>query len=82
MLRLGSNEGYADFRSGNKGNLLSVDLGMKEWDEHKPKEIVRKHREFVYETGAVDASPVKCSEAALSQTGSGQAKGLLSTRRS
>jgi hypothetical protein len=56
-------------QTGNKGDLLSVDFGMKEWNEHKPKEIVRKYREFVYETGAVDAGPVKCSEAALSQTG-------------
>jgi REP element-mobilizing transposase RayT len=39
----------------NKGDLLSVDFGMKEWNEHSPKEIVRKYREFVYETGAVDA---------------------------
>jgi hypothetical protein len=38
----------------NKGDLLSVDFGMKEWNEHSPKEIVRKYREFVYETGAVD----------------------------
>ncbi len=42
-------------QTGNKGDLLSVDFGMKEWNEHKPKEIVRKYREFVYETGAVDA---------------------------
>jgi|SRR6056297_2604539 len=28
---------------------------MKEWNEHEPVEIVRKYREFVYETGAVDA---------------------------
>jgi hypothetical protein len=28
---------------------------MKEWSEFKPGEIVRKYREFVYETGAVDA---------------------------
>jgi hypothetical protein len=35
-------------------DLLSVDFGMKEWNEHKPKEIVRKYREFVYETGAAD----------------------------
>ena len=26
-----------------------------EWNEFKPGEIVRKYREFVYETGAVDA---------------------------
>jgi hypothetical protein len=42
-------------QSRNKGELLSVDFGMKEWQEFKSKEIVRKYREFVYETGAVDA---------------------------
>ena len=41
-------------QTGNKGDLLSVDFGMKEWNEHKPKEIVCKYREFVYETGAAD----------------------------
>ena len=41
-------------QTGNKGDLLSVDFGMKEWNEHKPKEIVLKYREFVYETGAAD----------------------------
>ena len=49
-----SSLGY-HIQTGNKGDLLSVDFGMKEWNEHKPKEIVRKYREFVYETGAVDA---------------------------
>ena len=44
-------------------------VGLKEWNEFKPSEIIRKYRQFVYETGAVDAGPVKCSEAALSQTG-------------
>ena len=42
-------------QTGNQGDLLSVDFGMPEWDEHKPQEIVRKYREFVYEAGAVDA---------------------------
>jgi predicted AlkP superfamily phosphohydrolase/phosphomutase len=28
---------------------------MKEWNEFDAQEIVRKYREFVYETGAVDA---------------------------
>ena len=39
------------FQTGNKGDLLSVDFGMKEWNEHSPTEIVLKYREFVYETG-------------------------------
>ena len=42
------------FQTVNKDNLLSVDFGMKEWDEFDLQEIVRKYREFVYETGAVD----------------------------
>ena len=32
---------------------------MKEWNEFDPKEIVRKYRQFVYETGAVDAGKGK-----------------------
>jgi REP element-mobilizing transposase RayT len=42
-------------QTGNKGELLSVDFGLKEWGELNSREIVRKYREFVYETGAVDA---------------------------
>jgi REP element-mobilizing transposase RayT len=42
-------------QTGNKGDLLSVDFGLKEWNELDSREIVRKYREFVYETGAVDA---------------------------
>ena len=40
---------------GNKGELLSVDFGLRDWNALDPGEIVRKYREFVYETGAVDA---------------------------
>ena len=39
---------------GNKDKLLSVDFGMKEWNEYDEKEIVRKYMDFVYETGAID----------------------------
>jgi len=42
-------------QTGNKDDLLCVDYGMQEWNEFEPREIVRKYREFVYETGAVDA---------------------------
>ncbi|KXB09284.1 hypothetical protein AKJ60_00510 [candidate division MSBL1 archaeon SCGC-AAA385M11] len=49
-----SSLGY-HIQAGNKGSLLNVDFGMKEWNEFKPGEIVRKYRAFVYETGAVDA---------------------------
>ncbi|MFO7816241.1 MAG: hypothetical protein R6V39_00955, partial [Desulfovibrionales bacterium] len=41
-------------QTGNKNDLLSVDFGMREWNEFDPAEIVRKYRRFVYETGAVD----------------------------
>jgi REP element-mobilizing transposase RayT len=42
-------------QTGNKDDLLCVDFGMQEWNEFESGEIVRKYREFVYETGAVDA---------------------------
>ncbi len=42
-------------QTGNKDGLLCIDFGMKEWNEFNPSEIVRKYRQFVYETGAVDA---------------------------
>ncbi len=35
---------------------------MKEWNEFNPGEIVRKYRQFVYETGAVDAGKGKVME--------------------
>ena len=35
---------------------------MKEWNEHSPTEIVLKYREFVYETGGVDAGKGAVSE--------------------
>jgi REP element-mobilizing transposase RayT len=40
---------------GNREDLLSVDFGLRDWEEHDSREIVRKYREFVYEKGAVDA---------------------------
>ena len=46
-------------QTGNRDGLLSIDFGLKEWNEFNPKEIVRKYRQFVYETGAVDAGKGK-----------------------
>ncbi len=46
-------------QTGNKDGLLSIDFGMKEWNEFNPGEIVRKYRQFIYETGAVDAGKGK-----------------------
>jgi REP element-mobilizing transposase RayT len=42
-------------QTGNKEDLLSVDFGLRDWEEHDSREVVRKYREFVYEKGAVDA---------------------------
>jgi hypothetical protein len=41
-------------QSGNRDDLLSVDFGMKEWNEFDEQEIIRKYREYVYEVGAID----------------------------
>jgi hypothetical protein len=48
-----SSLGY-HLQTSNRDDLLCVDFGMKEWNEHDPVEIVLKYREFVYETGAAD----------------------------
>nr|WP_157493176.1 hypothetical protein [Desulfonatronovibrio magnus] len=42
--------------------MLSIDFGMKEWNEFDPKEIVRKYRQFVYETGAAESQESGDSE--------------------
>ncbi|WP_462325829.1 transposase [Desulfoplanes sp.] len=46
-------------QTGNRDGLLCVDFGMKEWGEREPSEIIRKYRQFVYETGAVDTGKGK-----------------------
>ena len=38
------------------GGLIDLNLGMHEWNEFNPTEIIRKYREFVYETGAAARS--------------------------
>ena len=42
-------------QSGNAGELLSLEFGLADWDELDPREVVRKYREFIYETGAADS---------------------------
>jgi putative transposase len=44
---------------GNNDGLIDLNLGMHEWNEFNPSEIIRKYREFVYETGAMDAGKGK-----------------------
>ncbi|SDB01707.1 REP element-mobilizing transposase RayT [Desulfonatronum thiosulfatophilum] len=46
-------------QTGNRAGLLDLDLGLKEWNEFDPKEIIRKYRRFVYETGAMDTGKGK-----------------------
>jgi REP element-mobilizing transposase RayT len=46
-------------QTGNRDGLLCVDFGMKEWGEKDPEQIIRKYRQFVYETGAVDTGKGK-----------------------
>ena len=41
-------------QSGNRDDLLSVDFGMKGWNEFDERRIIRKYREYVYEVGAID----------------------------
>jgi REP element-mobilizing transposase RayT len=41
-------------QSGNKGKLLSLDFGLKEFGRMSGKERFRRYREFVYEVGALD----------------------------
>lgn len=59
-----STMGYL-MQTGNRDGLLSLGLGMHEWNEFDPREIIRKYRQFVYETGAVDAGKGKTLDAAL-----------------
>ena len=42
-------------QTNNRDELLCTDFGLQEWNEYAPGEILRKYREFVYESGAVDA---------------------------
>jgi hypothetical protein len=42
-------------QSANAGDLLSLEFGLADWNELDQQEAVRKYREFIYETGAVDA---------------------------
>ena len=49
-----SSLGY-HIQTGNKDDLLSPDFGLRDWEADDAQEIVHKYREFVYETGAVDA---------------------------
>ncbi len=41
-------------QTGNKGRFLSLDFGLKEYGKMSKKERLRRYREFVYESGALD----------------------------
>jgi len=50
-----SSLGY-HIQTNNKGNFLSTDFGLKEFNVKDEKERVRLYREYVYETGAIQVS--------------------------
>jgi len=52
-------------QSGNRDGLVNLDLGMHEWNEVDSTEIIRKYREFIYATGAVDAGEDKTQDAEM-----------------
>ncbi|WP_462325921.1 transposase [Desulfoplanes sp.] len=52
-------------QTNNREDMLSMDSGMKEWGEHEPARIMRKYRQFVYETGAVDTGKGKPMDAKI-----------------
>jgi hypothetical protein len=41
-------------QAGNSDNFLSLDFGLKQFGKMDDKERLRKYREFIYETGAID----------------------------
>lgn len=46
-------------QTGNRDNLINLDLGLPEWNDGKPAKVIRLYRQFVYETGAVDTGKGK-----------------------
>ena len=40
--------------TGNRDDMLSLDFGMREWGGNNPAEMLRKYRQFLYETGTVN----------------------------
>ncbi|WP_462323670.1 transposase [Desulfoplanes sp.] len=52
-------------QTGGRDGLLCMDFGMKEWGEREPAQIMRKYRQFVYETGAVDTGKGKPMDAQI-----------------
>lgn len=46
-------------QTANRDALISLDLGLPEWNDDKPAEVIRRYRRFVYETGAMDTGKGK-----------------------
>jgi REP element-mobilizing transposase RayT len=49
----------------NKDDVLSLNFGMREWGEDKPSEMLRKYRQFLYETGAVNTGKGQAMDAKI-----------------
>ncbi len=52
-------------QTGNRDNLVSLDLGLPEWNDGTPSEVIRLYRRFVYETGAMDTGKGKPMDASV-----------------
>ncbi|WP_027186448.1 transposase [Desulfovibrio inopinatus] len=59
-----SSIGY-HFQTGNRGNLLSCDFGMAEWDEDDLTARLRNYRQFLYEAGTLDSAKGKTLDNAI-----------------
>ena len=52
-------------QTGNRDKLISLDLGLPEWNCGKSRDVIRLYRQFVYETGAVDTGKGKPMDACV-----------------
>ena len=46
-------------QTGNRDSLISLDLGLPEWNDGEIVDVIRRYRRFVYETGATDTGKGK-----------------------
>jgi REP element-mobilizing transposase RayT len=65
-------------QNGNRENLISLEMGVPEWNDGKPADVIRLYRRFVYETGAVDTGKGKSMDPAIVKQE--KAKDFLLTR--
>jgi REP element-mobilizing transposase RayT len=54
-------------QTGNKDNFLSLDFGLRQFGEISDEERLRRYRQFLYETGAIDKGKGAVLDAAVVQ---------------